>query len=269
MPRQDNTLNGWLSTALIIGSALALYLGAVLAVSLLSGSAMAGAAAANALIFSAGLLWLRSARHRTGFAGPQQPVAGPNPDTRFLALTALALPLCWLVGQASALWLYSYTGSQAFDEHAASRDTAPAVLMLAVVLVLAPMGEEMLMRGVAYTRLRHHLPPAAAAVLTAGVFSLMHMNLVQILATLPLGLLLAAVYERSGRIRDVIVLHALFNLLSVCVPASLVAGVASLAFVLVGSAVLLPLMIRLYRPQTGTVTKVEVPPAAVAESAPS
>jgi uncharacterized protein len=249
MSNPHNTLRGGLSSLAVIAGALALYLSTAMIAVLLSGSPIVGAVVSNTVLFTAGLFWLHSTQHRNRTVIPVP--GGSRSAARepgFWALTALTLVFCWLVGQAASVWLYSLVGSSNFDEHASAKAEAPAVLMILVVLVLAPMGEEMLMRGVIYSRLRSHLPPLAAAVLTAGVFSLMHLNLVQIAATLPLGLLLPVVYEQTGQLAPVILMHIVFNLFSMIVPAALVAGFSSLTFVLLGGVVLNLLLARLYRP---------------------
>jgi membrane protease YdiL (CAAX protease family) len=239
---------GGLRTCGVLAGALALYVGTALIATLLSGSAVIGAAVSNAGIFIAGLFWLRTQPRRDASESPANNRWALGRGRRFWALVAVSLAFCWLVGQAASAWLYSLVGSPEFDQHTATKAGAPVVLTLLVVLVLAPMGEEMLMRGVAYTRLRRHMPPLAAAVLTSAAFSLLHLNLVQIVVTVPLGLLLAAVYEQTGRLAPVIGLHMAFNLLSVLVPVALVNSLSSLAFVSLGGSVLVLLLARLYVP---------------------
>lgn len=244
----DNARRGWLHTCGVLAGALALYVSIALVATLLSGSAVIGALASNAGIFAAGLFWLRAQPRRDGSEAPAGNHGALGRGRRFWALVAASLVFCWLVGQASSAWLYSLVGSPEFDQHNATAAEAPAALTLLLVLVLAPMGEEMLMRGVAYTRLRRHMPPLAAALMTSGAFSLLHLNLVQIVVTVPLGLLLAAVYEQTGRLTPVVLIHAVFNLLSVTVPVAVVTGIGSLTFVMLGGSVMVLLLVRLYIP---------------------
>ncbi|MEO3931359.1 type II CAAX endopeptidase family protein [Micrococcaceae bacterium Sec7.4] len=258
MSNHINIRRARLRTVGVLAGALALYVSAALAATLLSGSAVVGALVSNAAAFAAGLFWLRTQPRREGSEGPVSNRGVLGQGRGFWALTAASLALCWIVGQAASVWLYSLVGSAEFDQHAAAKSSAPIPLTLLLVLILAPMGEEMLMRGVAYTRLRRHLPPLAAAVVTAAVFSLLHLNLVQIVATLPLGLLLAAVYEQTGRLAPVIGLHAVFNLLSVIVPVALVSSLSSLTFVLLGGSGLALLLVQLYKPLSAVSREREV-----------
>ncbi|MGY4541153.1 membrane protease YdiL (CAAX protease family) [Arthrobacter sp. UYNi723] len=258
MPNPNNTLRGWVTSAAVIVGALALYLSTAIITTLISGSSMIGAVVSNAVLFTAGLFWLRSNRPQGGSEIPVRKNGDLSRGPGFWALVSILLGVCWLVGQATAVWLYGLVGSSDFDAHAATKAEAPVLLMLLVVLVLAPMGEEMLMRGVTYSRMRRHMPPLAAAVLSTGLFSLMHLNLVQIVVTLPLGILLAMVYEQTGRLTPVILLHAVFNLFSVVVPAALVSALSSLTFVSLGGAVLALLLVRLYRPVPPAVRESEL-----------
>lgn len=244
---RNNAGRRWLRTIAVIGGALALYLGASILGTAFSGSPVTGAIAANVVIFVAGLFWLRSKGHRSTSAIRVRSYNELTRDRTFWVLAIVTLVFCWLVGQAASLWLYSLVGSPGFDNHNTAMGEPPLLVALLMVLVLAPMGEEMLMRGVIYAQLRKQLAPILAAVLSTGVFSLLHLNLVQIAVTLPLGLLLAAVYERTGRLLPVILLHVGFNLLSVITPVSLVVGLGSAAFVVIGGIVLTFLLIGLYR----------------------
>lgn len=257
MSIHTNTVRRWLRTVAVIIGALVLYLSAAIVATGISDSPMIGAVVSNAVLFIAGLFWLHSKQHRSTSEIPVRQFSHLAQRKSFWALTLITMIFCWLVGQATSLWLYALVGSENFDEHNTSMAEAPVVLTLVAVLILAPMGEEMLMRGVVYSQLRKHLTPVLAAMLSTGIFSLLHLNLVQIAVTLPLGLLLAAVYEHTGRLVPVILLHVGFNVLSVITPVSLVAGFASLTFVMLGGVVLALLLVRLYQKVSTTAVQVQ------------
>jgi membrane protease YdiL (CAAX protease family) len=96
--------------------------------------------------------------------------------------------------------------------------TAPpaalAALVLAVV-VLAPLAEEALFRGLLYGGLRSRLGTVLAAVVSAAVFGAAHMNASLFLPLGVAGLLLALVYERSRSLWPSTVAHATLNGLAV------------------------------------------------------
>lgn len=81
-----------------------------------------------------------------------------------------------------------------------------------VVSVLAPLGEELIFRAGLFRFLSNRMRPSLAAAISAALFASLHWNLQASLPLFVLGLVLAAVYHKSGRILTSIVLHAAFNL---------------------------------------------------------
>jgi len=86
---------------------------------------------------------------------------------------------------------------------------------VAVLLVLAPICEETVLRGgLQDALLRHTVPADLANALTASVFglahALVHGDARAFAVALP-ALLIGAVYQRTGRLRHCVALHALFN----------------------------------------------------------
>lgn len=241
----NNTLKGWLASLGLITVAFALFISVTIGVSQLTHSAAAGAITANVVIVVAGVVWLRSAAHKATTPILVRNLTGPNQPS-FWGMVGMGLVLCWIVGQATAAWLYSYLGSANFESQMQSQNATPVALLLLVILVLAPAGEEVLMRGIAYSQLRKHVAPWAAALISAGVFSLLHLNLVQIAVTLPLGLLLAVVYEHTGRLLPVILLHMVFNVGAAFVDPSIVLVLATPWFILVGGSVIAVILVWLY-----------------------
>ena len=84
-----------------------------------------------------------------------------------------------------------------------------------LVVVLAPVAEEVFFRGFFYGSLRGHLGAPGAAVASSLVFALVHFTSEQTLSLLPLlgvlGLLFCFLYERTGSLYPGIALHALNN----------------------------------------------------------
>lgn len=130
-------------------------------------------------------------------------------------------------------------------------DTADLVFTVVVVVVLAPLLEEGLFRGVILHGLARRRGPRSAVLWTAAFFAFFHFyNPWQIVPTFFLGLLLGWVVLTTRSLWSSIVLHSAFNGLSLAVfaisarqstpdapPGLVVTGVV--LFLLVGSAALL------------------------------
>ena len=91
------------------------------------------------------------------------------------------------------------------------RGTALA-LMAPVVVIVAPLGEEIFFRGFLYKALRRRFRVWAAAFVSAVVFGLVHYYWLLIPALFVVGLGLALLYERQRSLLAPVVAHATFNI---------------------------------------------------------
>ena len=84
---------------------------------------------------------------------------------------------------------------------------------LFLVVVLAPLAEELLFRGWIYTALRWRFGFSAALWATAIIFALAHWESTHLyaLAILPLGLVLGYVRERTGSTKATTLFHMVYN----------------------------------------------------------
>ncbi len=79
-------------------------------------------------------------------------------------------------------------------------------------VVVAPLGEELLFRGLLYRHLRQRLGIRPAVWVSALVFAAMHGSPSQMLPYVVLGLAFALVYEWVGSLWASVILHSLWNL---------------------------------------------------------
>lgn len=95
--------------------------------------------------------------------------------------------------------LYSYLGNGSI------------ALELLSVVVLAPVVEEVVFRGLCFGSLRKGFSPVPAAVLSAVLFGAAHGNTLSFVFTSVIGFILALSLERSGSILVPILIHVGFN----------------------------------------------------------
>jgi membrane protease YdiL (CAAX protease family) len=86
-------------------------------------------------------------------------------------------------------------------------------LAVLIAVVLAPLGEEVLFRGLLQSMFRRYLhSPWAAVICTSILFAAVHFTVLQSLPALfALSLALGYNYERTGRLYSPIMIHMLFN----------------------------------------------------------
>ena len=86
-------------------------------------------------------------------------------------------------------------------------------LIVVVLGILGPLGEELTFRGLSLRRALHSMEPWRAIVLTALFFGLFHMNMIQFLYAFPLGILFGILYYKSGKLWPPAVAHMAANLI--------------------------------------------------------
>lgn len=94
-----------------------------------------------------------------------------------------------------------------------AEDLGPTAIQVLLIVVAAPLGEEVCFRGFLFGGLRERLPRLAAALTSALIFGGLHAT-TGISAVPPLiffGFVLALLYERTGSIVPGILLHMLNN----------------------------------------------------------
>lgn len=86
---------------------------------------------------------------------------------------------------------------------------------LAVTVLLAPLIEELIFRGMVYRRIARYWNKNIALLASAVLFGIYHGNVVQGVYAFLLGLILAYLYEKFGTIKAPILAHGFANLVSV------------------------------------------------------
>jgi|GEM_PF-4120398 len=125
------------------------------------------------------------------------------------------------------------------------------VLFLVYAIVVTPLSEELLFRGLLYDAFRSRMAPALAGLISAALFAAAHTDPAQMAVAAVLGLLLAFVYEVFWDLRAVVLIHAVHNALAMLYPKALVltgAGLPMRLFLLVlEAACAVYLAVRIYR----------------------
>lgn len=160
----------------------------------------------------------------------------------FMLLTYLA---------ESNRWLDQLLTDYANESQAFSIDSGYLWLTLGIV-IMAPIAEELLFRGIIQGELRRVMPEWLAVVIQAVLFAAFHMQPVQMTYVIIPGLLLGFAYAWSGSIYIPIIMHIIFNFLGSVVPslvadqetASMIVSLAEIAFILVGALALVYMYMR-------------------------
>lgn len=87
----------------------------------------------------------------------------------------------------------------------------PIPLQILAVVILGPITEELIFRGLIHTRFRRVLPPLWAALVSGAVFGLAHGTPIQFFYATSIGVILGLVMEQFDSIVPCMILHIVFN----------------------------------------------------------
>jgi len=138
-----------------------------------------------------------------------------------LLAAVIFLPIGWGLQQASALVMthlphWKMEPQEQLPIHAlrVSMSWGGRLALGAAAVMLAPVAEEALFRGILYPAIKQMGRPRLALWGTSLLFAAVHMNLVTFLPLAVLALVLTALYERTDNLLAPITAHALFNALN-------------------------------------------------------
>ncbi|MBR3396265.1 MAG: CPBP family intramembrane metalloprotease [Lachnospiraceae bacterium] len=91
----------------------------------------------------------------------------------------------------------------------------PAWLLIITVVIIGPIAEELVFRGLTYSRIKHYLGVPAAVILSSLIFGIYHANIVQFIYASLIGILLSLYYEKSGSLHACVLAHMAMNAFAV------------------------------------------------------
>lgn len=104
--------------------------------------------------------------------------------------------------------------SAAYQAVSESQYSANLVFALILYVLVAPLAEELLFRGIIYNCLKGMMKPAGAMAVAAVFFGVYHGNTVQGIYGFAMACLIIYGYEYFGDFRVTVVMHALVNLIT-------------------------------------------------------
>lgn len=141
-------------------------------------------------------------------------VEKPKPPVGFVLAM---VPVAWLVGVLSSTWVVKFCSNSTFGYRDVTSQSSSIVLVYLLSLVVAPVVEEIVCRGAAWSCIRRSCSAITAAIITSLMFAGMHLSVTHIPHTFILGLLLCVLRERGWSLFSCVCIHAIFNAFSLFV----------------------------------------------------
>ncbi len=101
-----------------------------------------------------------------------------------------------------------------YEEVGNSFAANPLVLQILALVIMGPLTEEIIFRGLVYKRVKRYTDSVKGAIISAVVFGIYHYNLVQGIYGFILGILLVFVYEKYKTIAAPVIMHLSANLIA-------------------------------------------------------
>lgn len=136
-----------------------------------------------------------------------------------LATTALATPLVLILAagcdQLLRLWQDTIEPQSAVKVMEIALAPGRRILFILTSVLLAPLAEEILFRGLLYRALQQQGRPRLALLVSSVLFSAIHLNQLAFLPFIVLAVILALLYERTNCLLAPILTHAGFNAINI------------------------------------------------------
>jgi membrane protease YdiL (CAAX protease family) len=133
--------------------------------------------------------------------------------------------LSWVVNICYVLILYQHgltpPTSDVYSELLGNTTWYTLILNLLLAGVLAPLVEETLFRGIVFQSLRTYCGKWTAIVISAAIFSGLHLQLYGFFTRFVLGIALAYLYDKYKSLYPSVTLHALNNIVATLMAAGL------------------------------------------------
>lgn len=145
-------------------------------------------------------------------------------ETQFVKFAPKYIPCVAIIGIAYCIGL-NFTMSclpggilDAYMEKASNITDSSIIVTIISTMIVAPVVEELIFRGMIFSRLKKGMPLAWAVILTSIMFGLCHGQIVWTIYTFVLSVLLCIAVQKTGSSVSALLMHVLFNVFGVFVP---------------------------------------------------
>lgn len=132
---------------------------------------------------------------------------------KYFAVIGIAVALC--VGLNCLIIMSGLSPrDEAYQETMTVMYSAPMLVQVICLGILAPVCEELVFRGLMFKRLRAQTGFLLAAIYSTTIFAVIHGNMVQIIYAFVMGMVFTYVYEKYGSVKAPILAHIGANMVS-------------------------------------------------------
>lgn len=157
-------------------------------------------------------------------------LAGTDAVYMILLGIILAITISFGMSLLPESWL------EAYGEQVQYTTNGSQIIMVIASMIMAPLVEEIIFRGLILSRLQKAMPVGVAVAITSLAFGLAHGQILWIAYTTVLGIIMSLVVLKTKSLTASILLHMVFNIFGTVVPA-LCGGITSVVVCAIVAAI--------------------------------
>ncbi len=135
------------------------------------------------------------------------------PLSRWLAAVGAGVGGCLLVRMMMLTVPFPESWTESYAERVELAQQAPVWVLYLSSVIVAPIVEELIFRGLIFRSLKGGMPRIVAALVSSAVFAVLHGTIMWMLYTFLLGLVLCVLYEKTRSLWACIACHMAFNIM--------------------------------------------------------
>lgn len=132
-----------------------------------------------------------------------------------VVFAAMGLTQLWMIGiqKMSQSWPWLLEKLQSYLDAVSSFEisTSPLLFRILVIAILVPIGEELLFRGIVQGEIRRAFGSTVAVIVTALLFAIFHLDVIQSSYVLIAGIAISLTYELTEQMAIPALMHMVFN----------------------------------------------------------
>lgn len=137
------------------------------------------------------------------------------PTSKFNLFIFVSFFIIWFSDYITNIWFFFTFTDPSMNDRISTINSSNIYLYYLLSILVAPICEELIFRGIVYRHFRNIMPFEVAALISSFLFAFMHGTKTHLISATIFSIFVSFVYQSSGKLYLAIIIHCLDNLLSV------------------------------------------------------
>ena len=132
---------------------------------------------------------------------------------KIIPIILLGISLCIFISYSFSFIPFPESWTSSYAENVGVLSEGNFVVSLIATIILAPIAEEIVFRGLIYRNLKKGMPILVAGFISSLIFGISHTGIIWMIYAFLIGIFFVWIYEKFNSILGSIIVHMVFNLL--------------------------------------------------------